>query len=376
VSEKYPFTLIKENIAKRQGKALDFAIGTQPFPLSSEMSDWIRKHSELALAPATPKHIDEFATTAVAYLNRHYGLDISPECILPTAGGRAGMGILAACTIKPADTVIVTEPGYPAFARIAAQRGARVIASQLNPDDEFSPEFEYNEKLLRGSVAMVAVNYPNNPSGATLSSAVRNKLKYLANHGATLFNDATYGPLVYNDEPRSILSEVFSPGDQPDVVELHSFSKLIPIGPMAVSFLAGTPDLVQSMATYSEYAWSPLSRLQLAATAECLRDDDRIQKFRDYVPGQLEALRSTLTEIGFKTFRAHSGTYLISEVPKSIGDTQISSAQEAARHLMESFDIAVVPLDTHNRSYLRFSALYRPNDLKKLAALRQQLRLG
>jgi aspartate/methionine/tyrosine aminotransferase len=83
-----------------------------------------------------------------------------------------------------------------------------------------------------------------------------------------------------------------------------------------------------------------------------------------------------LNDIGFKTFRAHSGTYLISEVPESIGDTQISSAQDAARHLMESFDIAVVPLDTQNRSYLRFSALYRPNDLNRLAALRQQLRLG
>ncbi|MGB5456745.1 MAG: pyridoxal phosphate-dependent aminotransferase [Gammaproteobacteria bacterium] len=376
MSEKYPFTLIKENIAKRQGKALDFAIGTQPFPLSSEMIDWIRQHTDLALAPATPKHINAFAAAAAAYLNRQFGLDIGPECILPTAGGRAGMGILAACTITPADTVIVTEPGYPAFARIAAQRGARVIASQLNPNNEFSPEFEYDENLVQGSVAMVAVNYPNNPSGATLSSAVREKLGYLASGGATLFNDATYGPLVYNDEPRSLLAEVLPSDDGPDVVELHSFSKLFPIGPLAVSFLAGSRWLVQSMATYSEYAWSPLSRLQLAATAECLTDEGRIQKFRDHVPGQLESLRLTLTEIGVRTFSANSGTYLISEVPKSIGGTPIASAQDAAKQLMESFDIAVVPLDTQNRSYLRFSALYRPHDLERLAAIGPMLRLG
>jgi len=376
MSDKYPFTLIKENIEKRQGNALDFAVGKQPFPLTSEMSDWIRKNSALALTPATPSHIAEFATTATAYLNRQYGLEILPQYVLPTAGGRAGMSILAACTLSPADTVVVTEPGYPAFARLAAQRGARVVACHLDPDSEFSPDFEYSEDLARGSITMVAVNYPNNPSGATLSSAVRDKLKYLASHGTTLFNDATYGPLVYNDQPRSLLSEIFPADDRPNVVELHSFSKLIPIGPLAVSFLVGSPALLKSMTTYSEYAGAPLSRLQLAATAECLRDDDRIQKFRDHIPKQLESLQTTLNDIGFRTFGSNSGTYLISEVPKSIGNTPISSAHSAAKHLMDIFDIAVVPLDTHNRSYLRFSALYRARDLERLADLRPKLRLA
>ncbi len=376
VSTKYPFTLIKENIAKRQGRALDFAIGTPPFPLSSQLSEWVRQHSDLALAPATTGQIEGFAATAAAYLNRQYAVDIAPECILPTAGGRAGMGILAACNLNPADTVIVTEPGYPAFARIAAQRGARVISCQLDPANAFSPEFEYDENLAPGSATMVAVNYPNNPSGATLSPVVRDKLDYLACEGTTLFNDATYGPLVYDDEPRSLLTEVFPAANQAEVVELHSFSKLNPIGPLAVSFLAGSPDLIRSMTTYSEYAWSPLSRLQLATTAECLSDDERIRQYRDHIPERLQALESTLVDIGFKPFRSHSGVYLITEVPKSICDTPVSLAQDAAKYLMDHFDIAVVPMDTQCRAYLRFSALYRPDDLERLAALRGELNPG
>jgi aspartate/methionine/tyrosine aminotransferase len=373
LSEKYPFTLIKENIAKRRGKALDFAVGTQPFPLSSEMADWIQKNSELALAPATPKDTEQFSLTATGYLKKQYGLDISPQDILPTAGGRAGMSIVAACTLSPADTVMVTEPGYPAFARIAAQYGAKVIASQLNPDSDFSPEFEYSEDIARGSISMLAINYPNNPSGATLSQAVRDKLRDLAGHGTTLFNDATYGPLVYNQAPRSMLSEAFPADNFPKVLELHSFSKLFPIGPLAVSFLVGAQDLIQSMAVFSEYSSSPLSRLQLSTTAECLRDEDRIQQFRDHIPNRLDSLRSVLNDIGFKTFTANSGTYLICEVPQSIADMPISSAQSAAKHLMDTFDIAVVPLDTQDRSYLRFSGLYRPHDLERLTAMRPKL---
>jgi aspartate/methionine/tyrosine aminotransferase len=373
MSDKYPFTLIKQEIAKRQGEALDFAVGSSPFPLSPEMSAWLKANSELGLAPGNSDDILAFASAASTYLKKQYGLDVSPALILPTAGGRAAMGILAACTLTPDDTVIVTEPGYPAFARLAAQRGATVTVSRLDPDNEFAPDFEYSDDVRRGSVTMLAVNYPNNPTGSTLSSAVLDKLRDLASPGMTLFNDATYGPLVYNDEPRALMSTTFSAKSTPNIVELHSFSKLYPIGPLAVSFLTGSAALIDPMSTYSEYAWSPLSRLQLAATAKCLQDNDRIKRFREHIPKQLESLTSGLEHLGFVAHRSNSGTYLVCDVPKSIGGEPVSSAQNAAKLLMDKFNIAVVPLGTHDHAYLRFSALYRSKDLERLVDLKSKL---
>jgi len=375
VSDKYPFTLIKEELAKRKGAALDFAVGTAPFPLAPDMADWLREHSELALVPGNRDDIAEFASVAADFLNRQYGVDLPSSQILPTAGGRAAMAILAACTLSPASTVIVTEPGYPAFARLAAQLGAAVVVSHLDPENDFAPDFEYSDKTARGSVTMVAVNYPNNPSGSPLSSSVLQKLASLASPGLTLFNDATYGLLVYDSKPRSLLSENFPADSRPDVVELHSFSKLYPIGPLAVSFLAGSTDLLHSMATYSEYAWSPLSRLQLAATAKCLQDPDRIHLFTDYLPGQLASLQATLKDIGFRAYTPNSGSYLICDVPGTIAGKATSSAQAAAKYLMDEFDIAVVPLGSDYHSYLRFSALYRPQDLERLVDLGPKLRI-
>ena len=373
MSERYPFTLIKEEIAKRKGAALDFAIGTSPFPLPSELSAWLRENSELGLVPANRDDIGTFASAASTYLGSVYGLDVSADHILPTAGGRAAMGILAACSLTPSDTVIVTEPGYPAFARLAAQRGAKVIVSHLDPHNDFAPDFEYSKEIAPGTITMLAVNYPNNPSGSTLSPAVLEKLAAIAAPGITLFNDATYGPLVYNDKPRALMSETFPTTSDSDVVELHSFSKLFPIGPLAVSFLAGSADLLGAMSTYSEYAWSPLSRLQLAVTARCLRNRDRIDRYRKYLPKQLLALKLALEEVGFRPYEAHSGTYLVCEVPKRIGNSHVSTAQGAAKLLMERFDIAVVPLGMEGRSFLRFSALYRPQDLEQLVELRTKL---
>jgi aspartate/methionine/tyrosine aminotransferase len=375
MSDKYPFTLIKEEIAKRKGKALDFAVGAPPFALSSEMSDWLQANSKLALIPGNRRDINEFAVAAASFLKRQYDVEIAPENILPTAGGRAAMGTLAACTLSPSSTVIVTEPGYPAFARLAAQLGARVVVSHLDSSNDFAPDFDYSDEVPRGSVTMVAVNYPNNPSGSTLSSAVLSKLRSLAGSGLILFNDATYAPLVYGARPTSLLAEEFPEDSRPDVVELHSFSKLYPIGPLAVSFLAGAPDLLNATATYSEYAWSPLSRLQLVATAKCLGDSDRLERFREYIPKQLNSLQAVLDEMGFQSYQSNSGTYLICDPPKSIAGKAVTSAQSAARQLMDEFDIAVVPLGSGEHSYLRFSALYRENDLERLGELASKLRV-
>ena len=375
MSERYPFTEIKEAIAIRKGKALDFAVGHQPFPLSETIFEWIHENFELALSPCSPCEVAEFNTKAAAYLSRVYDINIEAQNILPVAGGRAGMSLVAACTLSESDTVVVTEPGYPAFARIASQRGVSLVTSELDPKRKFSPDFSCSDSIAYDSVKMLAVNYPNNPSGATLSSQVCDAMAQFIHSGAIIFNDATYGALVYGDRSRSILELSNSPEDYPEVVELHSISKLFPIGSMAVSFLAGTPKLMRKLSTYSDYAGSPLSRLQLAATARCLHDSERIELYLQHIPGQIASLQDLLRDIGFSTFPAESGMYVVSQVPERIGSTPISSPHHAARVLMDQFDIAVVPLETRTRGYLRFSALYRPGDLEKLAELKQHLEI-
>ncbi|MFA9453178.1 MAG: aminotransferase class I/II-fold pyridoxal phosphate-dependent enzyme [Candidatus Aminicenantaceae bacterium] len=42
-----------------------------------------------------------------------------------------------ACLLEPGDGVVVTEPGYPAFARVAAHRHCRVYSVPLDPAADF-----------------------------------------------------------------------------------------------------------------------------------------------------------------------------------------------------------------------------------------------
>ncbi|MFQ6006618.1 MAG: pyridoxal phosphate-dependent aminotransferase [Woeseia sp.] len=373
---RYPFTLIKEKLAARRGEALDFAIGRRRIRLPESIDKWIRANVGLAMKPADNVDIKGFTEAASDLLRREYSVYIGPERILPTPGARAAMSAIIACVLEPGDGVLITEPGYPAFARLAIHRHANIHKVILDPEHGFAPDLGSAFAGGAAPARMIALNYPNNPTGATLSTESISLLRGVAGTGTTVFNDATYGPLVYDHHPTSLLHNDNFQDSQTELVELHSFSKLFPIGPVAVSFLAGSETTMRSISTYSEFAWSAPSVLQLQATTLCLRDSARLRELRKFFPAQLERLRQTLINVGFEPYPAAAGVYSICRIPARIGGKVVHTATEAAGRLLHDFDLAVVPWDTPRHSYLRFSSLYEPEDLERLAGLRKRLQLG
>jgi len=376
MTKRYPFTLIKEKLAARKGQALDFAIGPRRIPLPETIDHWVRAHADLALKPATALEVGEFTAAAAALLSEEYGAEVATANILPTPGGRAAMSAFVACALEPGDTVLVTEPGYPAFARLAAHRHARVYDAELDANRAFTPDFKAALNTATETPRVIALNYPNNPTGVTLTPATSVAIHDAAGPSTIVFNDATYGPLVYGEKPSSLLGEGMFEGYRLELVELHSFSKLFPLGPIALSFLAGSGESMHSVSTYSEFAWSPPSQLQLKATTMCMRDTARLHHLREFFPAQLAALRQVLGQLGFSPYPTPAGIYVLCRLPPHIAGRAVESAAAAATRLMDEYDLAVVPWDTPHGSFLRFSSLYRPEDIERLSGLQDRLCLA
>lgn len=375
MSKRYPFAVIKEKLLEKGDAAIDFAIGRRPLGLPEHIDTWLRSNAKLALMPGSRNDMDTFRRSAAAYLAREYGVEVLADRILATPGGRAAMTALTACALNPGDKVFVTTPGYPAFSRLAAYDHADILEVPLDPANRFAPDVSAALQFRDRPVRIISINYPNNPTGATLSTDVIVGLHELCAPGSVVFNDATYGPLVYDESPKSLLGEHSLEQHGIELVELHSFSKLFPLGPVAISFLAGSRPLMDRISTYSEYAWSPLSRLQLEATALGMQDAKRTLELRRFFPKQICKLTEALTSLGFEPLATPAGVYVLCPVPKSIGGRAMGSAAEAAGHLMDEFDLAVVPVDSPYSSYLRFSSLYGPEDLQRLLALQARLAL-
>ena len=136
-----------------------------------------------------------------------------------------------------------------------------------------------------------------------------------------------------------------------------------------MAFLVGDEATVARVREYSEFAWSPMSSLQLTVARHCLEDAGHLDRLRDGTRKRMEALRSVVERLGFATFPVHAGLYLLCRAPASIAGRPVAGPAEAAERLLADHGLAVVPWEVPPHGYLRFSGMYLPRELNALTEL-------
>ena len=369
-STRYPIAAVRERVRRHAGPVLDFAVGPHREQPPAALKQLLNTDPETALRRACSEdELTAFAEAAAAMLRRVYRVEVSPAAIMPVPGGRTAMSFLASSVIRPGDGVAIVEPAYPAFNRVAQQIHADVTSVPLDPSRCFSPAVEGIAGDKADAISFVALNFPNNPTGAVLDRDVLSAFLNMFRPGTVVFNDATYGPLVFDRPPWSLLAEADGSADRLKLVELHSLAKLFSLGPVPVSFLVGDEALMADLREFAEFAWSDQSSLEMNVALACLRDGNRLDEVRAVFADRLERLRSVLSDLGFEPFPAASGMYIVCRTPSAIGGRPVADAGEAAEALLANHSVAVVPWEVHPTSYLRFSSQYAEDDLKALAVL-------
>jgi aspartate/methionine/tyrosine aminotransferase len=366
-AQRYPFSVIREAMAKRDG-VLDFALGKHRVEPPAALLQLIRNEPELAVRRSETADHAAFAEAAVTMLADVYGVHVPPACVLPVPGGRAAISAVIARLVEPGDGVLVTEPGYPVFSRLAAQHHARVLTASLDPQRAFAPDLG----PLAGQatpVRLAALNYPNNPTGAVLTPGIVASLGAALPGDAVLFNDATYGPLTYDGGPCSLLADDLAGAVGQPLVELHSLAKLFGLSGLPVSFLVGTETLIQQLRDYCDFAVTPMSRLQVRVSSLCAANTRHLADTRDLFADRVGRLRAVLQDLGFGPYPTPAGLYVLTREPSAIGGCPVTGARHAAEILLDAHGVAVMPWEAPPHGYVRFSSLYRPDDLGTLKSL-------
>jgi aspartate/methionine/tyrosine aminotransferase len=367
---RYPIAVIRQRIREHEGPVLDFAVGRYHEDPPGTVLELIRREAGPGLTtPGGPDDLDAYVEAARAMLAKIYGLRVESGAILPVAGGRTALSLLGSGLIRPSDEVAVAEPAYPAFLRIVSQIGARVRTVPLDPEQGFVPDAGSLDDGAAEALKLVALNFPNNPTGAAPAAEVLETFLGRFARGTIVFNDATYGPLTYDRPPWSLLVEAAPMSGEKKLIELHSVAKLYATGALPVSFLVGDETIIASLRELSEFAWSPQSALQVRVARACLEDLERLAAARELYRERMARLRETLVALGFEPYPAPAGMYILCRVPSSVGKRAVADAGEAAEVLLSEHGVAVVPWEVAPHSYLRFSARYLDEDLEALGEL-------
>ncbi len=194
----------------------------------------------------------------------HFNVDLNPtDEILPLIGSKEGIMHISMTYLEEGDSVLIPNPGYPAYRTVANMTGASIIEYELSEATNWLPDLEALEQHDLSKVKIMWVNYPNMPTGTAASLAFFERLiAFAKRHHILVVNDNPYS-FILNDNPISLLAVE---GAKEVALELNSLSKSHNMAGWRIGMLAGKAEYIQTILRFKSNMDSGMFKpAQLAA---------------------------------------------------------------------------------------------------------------
>ena len=264
----YPFvrlTEAKERLRAAGVEVLDFGVGEPreetPAFIRTALAEAVAPLSTYPLAEGLP----ELRAAIAAWARRRFGAELdADEEVIPTLGSKEAIFHLA--QVLDGELVAVPTPAYPVYERGAAFAAKSVLELPLRADSRFLPDLDAVPAATWDRVALLWLNYPNNPTAATAPLELHERAATLARrHGFVLASDEAYSEIYFG--PRAPASALELP-DRTNVVALNTLSKRSSMPGYRSGFVAGDPEVIAALRRYRpNVGVAPPEFVQRAAAA-------------------------------------------------------------------------------------------------------------
>lgn len=211
--------------AERRGvKVYRLNIGQPDVPTPPQAIEALRRIDRKVLEYSPSEGIEPLRMKMSEYYSR-FGIDVTPDEIIITAGGSEAVLFAFMACLDPGDEIIIPEPAYANYMAFAISAGAVIRSVPSSIADGFRlPPVEEFEKLITPRTKGILICNPNNPTGYIYSEEELVKLaEIVRRHNLFLFSDEVYREFCYTDTP--FISAMSLPGIGENVVLIDSVSK-------------------------------------------------------------------------------------------------------------------------------------------------------
>jgi capreomycidine synthase len=220
----------------------------------------------------SPTYGGDALRTAVA--NRFLAGDA--DRVLATHGSTEAIFLAMNALLAAGDEVVVVDPGYHSLRSVAQAVGCRLTSWRLRAEDGFVPDLDALRAVITPRTRMVVVNFPNNPTGASLTPAGYDEfLDIVAESGAYLVWDGAFTELVYDAEP---LPEPALRYDR--CVSIGTMSKAYGLPGARVGWCLAAPDILASLVPLRDAITICLSPFTEYFAARAIESADEILQIR------------------------------------------------------------------------------------------------
>jgi acetylornithine aminotransferase len=175
--------------------------------------------------------------------------------------------------------------------------GKEVLQLPLREEAGFLPDLDAVPADTWARVAILWLNYPNNPTAATAPLPFYERAAALARkHDFVLASDEAYSEIYFGDPPASALQV----GDRANLAVFNTLSKRSSMPGYRSGFVAGDPELIAALKRYRpNVGVAPPAFVQRAAVA-AWGDEAHVQAVRDRYRVKRDLLAPALAARGLR----------------------------------------------------------------------------
>jgi alanine-synthesizing transaminase len=342
----YVFAIVNElkMSARRAGEDIvDLGMGNPDQPTPQHIIDKLCE-----AAQKNPNHrysaskgITKLRGAICDWYKRMFNVDLDPESeAVATIGSKEGLSHLALAISGPGDTVLCSTPAYPIHPYAFVIAGAQVIHIPLFPIEDFLARMEESYKNTLPRPSFLLLNFPNNPTTATVDLAFFEKVVAFAEeNNIGVIHDLAYGDLGFDGYQAPSILQV--KGAKDVAVEFYTLSKSYNMAGWRVGFCVGNKDIVGALIKIKSYLdYGMFQAIQIAAIAALNGPQDCVSDVRTMYQSRRSALVTGLQRAGWDVELPRASMFVWAHIPerfRSMGSLEFS------KMLVREAKVAVSP---------------------------------
>ncbi|GIW91659.1 MAG: aminotransferase [Pirellulaceae bacterium] len=307
---------------------------------------------------------------ASKYLKR-YGVRLDPVSeVMVCLGSKEGFSHMCLALMGPGDTAIVPAPYFPVHMYAIALASGNVIALDVADPDRFLANVSYTCDHLYPRPKLLIINYPHNPTGATVEPEFFTEVVKLARrYGLMVISDFAYADVAFDGyRPPSFLA---APGAIEVGVEFTTMSKGYNMAGWRVGFCCGNAEMIRALGVIKGYYdYGMFQAIQIAAIVALRHGEAHVERQAHIYQHRRDVLVEALRRIGWQVEKPRAGMFVWAPIPEPWRSRM--STMDFAMMLLEKADVAVSPgsgFGSAGEGFLRLALVENENRLRQ--AVRQ-----
>jgi aspartate/methionine/tyrosine aminotransferase len=227
-------------------------------------------------------------------------------------------------------------------------------------ENRFLPDLNAVEDWSR--VALLWVNYPNNPTGATAPAELYERLAELARkHDLLVCSDEAYSELWFAEPPGSALQA----SDRSRMVVFQTLSKRSSMTGYRSGFVAGPSEVIAALRAYRPSTGAAPQEFVQRASVVAWGDENHVARTREAYGRKRQVLLQALTRSGWRVAASEATMYLWVEIAS--GESSEACAERLLGH-----GVVVAPgayLGAAGEGYIRIALVPTLEECARAAAI-------